>query len=97
MFWVYILYSETTGTYYKGQTKDLDARVERHNKGYEEYTRKGSPWRLVWSTSVTTRAEAVRLEKKLKNLSHDKLIQFILKYSEGCAGPDVPHKRKSGC
>jgi putative endonuclease len=97
MFWVYILYSESTGRYYKGQTEDIGARVDRHNKGYEKFTKKGIPWTLIWSTSVSTRAEALKLEKKLKNLSRNKLVQFISKYTEGCAGPDVPQERKSGC
>jgi putative endonuclease len=30
-FWVYILQNETTGKLYKGQTSDLEKRIERHN------------------------------------------------------------------
>ena len=89
MYWVYILYSHSTDSYYKGQCNDLILRIERHNNGYEKYTSKGKPWKLVWSIQVDSRSEAVKLEMKLKNLSRKKLIVFMNKYSAGCAGPDV--------
>ncbi|MEZ4783712.1 MAG: GIY-YIG nuclease family protein [Candidatus Kapaibacterium sp.] len=33
MFSVYILQSESTGTYYVGQTQDVHKRLLRHNAG----------------------------------------------------------------
>ncbi|WP_394706454.1 GIY-YIG nuclease family protein [Draconibacterium orientale] len=68
-------------SYYKGQTSCLEDRLFRHNSGYEKATRHGVPWKLVWSTSKPTRGEALMLEKKLKNLSRAKTIEFIKKYS----------------
>jgi len=29
-FWVYIIYSESIDSYYKGQTDDLSERIRRH-------------------------------------------------------------------
>jgi putative endonuclease len=87
---VYILYSESTNRYYKGQTTDLKDRLYRHNSGMEKATRFGRPWRLVWSCRKDSRSEAVILEKKLKNLSRKKLEEFISKYSSDSAGPDAP-------
>jgi len=80
-YFVYILYSESTDSYYKGQTSDLELRLSRHNSGYEKSTQNEVPWKLVWSTTKPTRGEALVLEKKLKNLSRQKTIEFILKYS----------------
>ena len=89
MYWVYVLYSKTTNLFYKGQTNDLGSRLARHNGGFEKYTRKGVPWVVIWKTCVGTRAEAIALERKLKNLSRKRLIEFINKYRQGCAGPDI--------
>ncbi len=77
---VYILYSPSTDSYYKGQTSNLDDRLSRHNAGREKATKNGVPWRLVWSTAKQTRGEALKLERKLKNLSRERTIQFISKY-----------------
>ena len=81
--WVYILYSQKTDSYYKGQTDDLPERINRHNNGREKATQFGRPWKLVWKCEKSDRASAVRLEKKLKNMSREKLKKFILKYIDG--------------
>jgi putative endonuclease len=96
---VYIIYSESLDIYYKGQTNNLDDRIKRHNSLQEKSTCKGAPWILVWTTWKQSRSEAIILEQKLKNLSRKRLIDFIAKYAEGIAGPDVPDRivGKSGC
>ena len=78
--WVYILYSESADTYYKGQTDDLTERIRRHNNGWEKATKHGIPWALVWSAEKESKSSAMVLERKLKNLSRSKLIRFIKKY-----------------
>jgi putative endonuclease len=90
LHWVYILYSETTDSFYKGQTSDLQNRIYRHNNKWEKATQAGVPWKLVWRVSKPDRSSAIILERKLKNLSRKKLVDFILKNPEGIAGPDVP-------
>ncbi len=65
-FQVYILYSESLGQYYVGQTDNLEKRFKRHNRGHGKHTKKGIPWDLVWSIGVADRKEAVRLEAKIK-------------------------------
>ncbi|MBL7789689.1 MAG: GIY-YIG nuclease family protein [Chitinophagales bacterium] len=82
MYYVYILYSEKHDKYYIGQTNDVKARIERHNNGLENYTSKYIPWILVGFITKPTRAEAVVLEKKLKNLSRERLQIFIAKYCD---------------
>ena len=96
---VYILFSLSTNTFYKGQTNDISTRLKRHNAGFEKATKSGIPWMLIWSTEKQTREEAVQLEKKIKNMSRDKLIEFILKYSDNIAGPDalIQMDQWSGC
>jgi putative endonuclease len=96
---VYILYSNSLDSFYKGQTSDLSTRLNRHNSGLEKSTKAGIPWDLIWSTEKDSRSEAVVLETKLKNLSRKRTIEFILKYSDGISSPDDPDffVRMSGC
>ena len=60
---VYILYSDTSNTYYIGFTANLADRLGRHNKGRSKSTKFGVPWRLVYREECNTRAEAVQREK----------------------------------
>jgi putative endonuclease len=80
-FFVYILYSETFSKYYIGQTSNITDRLNRHNNGYEKSTSPYVPWKMLWFTEKPTREEALLLEKKLKNLSKNRIHQFIKKYS----------------
>jgi putative endonuclease len=80
-FFVYILYSPSFDKYYIGQTANITDRLYRHNSGFEKSTSPYIPWKMIWSTEKPTRGEALVLEKKLKNLSKDRILQFIQKYS----------------
>jgi len=80
-YFVYILYSKDFDKYYKGQCNDIENRLLRHNQGEVKSTAPYKPWILVWSALKDTRSEAMRLERKLKNLSKLKTKLFIEKYS----------------
>lgn len=84
----YILYSSSLDLLYRGSTSNLKRRFHDHNEGLSAYTKPGIPWILLWKTEKRTKVEAFRLEKKLKNLSRQRLIEFMLKHEEGVAGPD---------
>ena len=88
MYFTYELYSISHDKYYVGSTNDVYARLERHNKGYENYSSKFAPWELLWFTQKENRSEAVILELKLKNLSKARLKSFISKYSSHFEGRD---------
>ena len=99
MYYCYILYSKAKGCFYKGQTDNLKARVERHNSGMEKSTSDGVPWVLCWAVSKPSRSEAMKLESKLKNLSRKRLLIFMMKYQDGIVGPDelLLVQQLSGC
>ena len=98
-FFVYILYSLGSDAFYRGQTNDMVERLKRHNSGYENFTKNGIPWTLLWITEKKTRKEALLLEKKMKNLSRKKLVSFMFKYQDDIAGPDALTfiRQWSGC
>ena len=66
MYYVYVIESEKYHRYYIGQTEELEARVERHNKGRNRSTKAFAPWRLKWWKEFETRSGAVRMEMQLK-------------------------------
>jgi putative endonuclease len=80
VFYVYILQSQMNGSFYKGSTNDLLRRFHEHNAGKDRATSRYTPWNLVWFTTKPTKAEAVQLERKLKNLSIQRTIEFVKKY-----------------
>ena len=86
--YTYILYSKSRDIFYKGSTKDVYSRLLRHNSGREKFTSKGKPWLLIWYTLKPNKAQAYRLELKLKNLSKNRLIDFMIKYQDDIVGSD---------
>ncbi|MFN3951651.1 MAG: GIY-YIG nuclease family protein [Thermaurantimonas sp.] len=88
MYFVYILYSPSADIFYVGQTQDLSARLHRHNARLEPATKHHSPWILIWATSKASRSDALKLERKLKNLSRQRKISFMIKYSDQVSSPD---------
>lgn len=88
MFYTYILYSAKLNSFYKGETNDVDGRLNRHNSGYEKATKLGVPWILLWKTQKPSKSEAKSLEQKIKNLSVKRTCDFMLKYFDGVPSSD---------
>ena len=80
MYYVYILYSRECDKFYIGQTNNMDDRLKRHNAGEVRSTSPYRPWELSIIIEKASRSEAMLLEKKLKNLSKERIIKFIGRY-----------------
>jgi len=79
-YFVYIIKSNKTGRFYIGQTQDIDLRLQFHNTGRSKYTKNLGPWSIFAYKAFNTRSEAMKEEKKLKNLRSKKLLlEFIRK------------------
>jgi len=75
---VYILIAQSTGQFYIGQTQDVQQRLHYHNAGRVRSTKNRGPWLLLCTTTVDSRAEAMALERKLKNLkSRTRILNWI--------------------
>jgi len=87
MYFTYILQSESTGRYYVGSTDNLDRRVAQHNdpdyKGSKTTKRFKGPWKLVYTESSQTRAEAMSREREIKSWKSRKAIQDLIINSVG--------------
>jgi len=76
-YYVYILRCKD-GSYYTGYAKDAQKRYELHKKGRgAKYTRIHEPEELVYIESFETRGDAMRRERKIKTMSHNRKKQLI--------------------
>jgi len=76
-FFVYLLEC-ADGSYYVGQTEDLDKRVAEHEAGgHCEYTSPRRPIRLVWFEKVVGGEEATSRELQIKGWSRRKKQALI--------------------
>ncbi|MCD4680631.1 MAG: GIY-YIG nuclease family protein [Bacteroidales bacterium] len=81
-YYTYIIKSYKDGRFYFGQTKNLDQRLNDHNKGKSKYTKPYIPWKIYAYKVFSTRAEAMKFERMLKNLhSHEKAMGFIANHN----------------
>ena len=58
MYFVYILSSESAKKSYVGITNDLDRRLAEHNSGKHFYTKRHTPWKIVYTEEHTSQLDA---------------------------------------
>ena len=81
-FYCYILEC-ADGTYYTGWTTDPRRREKQHNTGRgSKYTRARRPVKLIYIEDQPDRSTAMRRERSLKHLSHDKKYRLSIKPQE---------------
>jgi putative endonuclease len=78
MWQVYIIYSEKIDRYYTGSTENLSWRLERHNQGWGRYTKRGIPWKIVYTESFANKTDALSRERELKKLKSRKYIEQLI-------------------
>ena len=79
MFYVYILESLVNGSFYVGETKNLEDRLKRHNEGRSRFTSSKVPWKLVYFEEYKTRSEAMKREREIKNKKSRRFIEDLFK------------------
>jgi len=79
MFYVYVLRSRTDGKFYTGCTKTLDNRVQAHNHGLVESTRKRLPMETIYYEACLNEKDAYRREKYLKTTYGKRYLRNRLK------------------
>lgn len=68
MYFVYIL-KLSNNNHYVGSTKDLKARLKKHNSGQVKSTRNKRPNKLVFFATFCNEGKAISFEKYLKSSS----------------------------
>jgi putative endonuclease len=59
---VYILYSISFDSFYIGFTHDINVRLSQHNEGLTKSTTAKRPWKIVYTETYITKAEAIARE-----------------------------------
>ena len=67
MFYTYVLLSEKDNNFYVGFTKDLNNRIDQHNKGNVPSTVYRRPFKLVYYEACLNETDALKREKYLKS------------------------------
>ena len=68
MYYMYVLQSiSNSNQLYFGQTKDLKARLDKHNLGQNASTKRYRPWKIVYYEAYCSRSVAMNREKQLKH------------------------------
>ncbi len=75
-FFVYLLRC-ADGSFYAGQTDDLDARMHQHAVGLVGYTATRKPVELVWRGEFESREAALAFEQQIKGWSRVKKEALI--------------------
>ena len=76
-FWAYMLHCRR-GSFYVGQTDNLEQRMAQHSTGhFPGFTSERLPVALVWSQEFTTRFEAIEAERRIKGWSRMKKLALI--------------------
>ena len=65
--------------FYVGYTKDLKNRLEKHNKGKVNSTKKRQPLKLVYYEACLNQEDAIHREKYLKTAWGKRYIKSRLK------------------
>jgi putative endonuclease len=79
-YYIYILYSASSDIYYVGYSDDFERRFKQHNHSEKvTFTSKHRPWILKTVYSCGTKqAEAMKIEKFIKNQKSRKLIEKLI-------------------
>ncbi len=76
--WTVYLLRCADGSLYAGIARDLDARVDAHNKGRgAKYTRARLPVTVAWSRGRQPPTDARRLEYALKQLTRVEKLRLV--------------------
>ena len=79
MYYVYVLESERDGRLYIGFTGNLNRRIDLHNSGKVESTRRRIPFKLIYYEASLCKDDAVRRERYLKTTYGHRYIRNRLR------------------
>ena len=79
MHYVYILISKKDGKFYTGSTNDLKRRLDEHNGGKVESTKRRKPFSLIYYEACIDEKDARKREKYFKSGMGKKYIRNRLK------------------
>jgi len=79
MYYVYVLQSLKDGKLYIGFTRNLEKRVNEHNKGYVPSTKPRTPLKLIFYEAYLNEKDAIRREDYFKSTKGKRTLKIMLK------------------
>ena len=82
---VYIIYSNSSDSFYTGfTTEPVMTRLERHNNSYydEKYAKHGIPWLMFLEIVCSSSEQARKIESHIKKMKSKTYILNLKKYPE---------------
>jgi putative endonuclease len=76
-YFVYILYSNSSKTYYKGFTENPKQRLFQHNNDLSKFTKDKGPWEMVYLAEFPSKRKALIEEKRIKKLKERSIQKLI--------------------
>lgn len=80
MYYLYIIQSIKNGKYYIGATKNIDRRLDEHNRGKSKSTKNFVPYKLIYKENFNTLLEARKREYYIKLQKSKKFIESLIKW-----------------
>lgn len=82
MYYTYILECADK-SFYCGYTNDLNARVEKHNRGEgAKYTKSRRPVKLIYSEEFPTKSLAMKRECEIKKLRRSAKLKLLEEHAK---------------
>lgn len=78
MYWVYVVRSLKDDKHYIGYTNNLNRRLQDHDRGKSESVKYRGPFVLVHREEYSTKLEAIRREKQIKNYKGGEAFRRLL-------------------
>jgi putative endonuclease len=77
-WYVYVIYSVSTGRLYTGISTSPTRRLEEHNAGKgAKATRAGRPWKIVRVEMARSKSNALKREAAIKKLNHSQKLLLV--------------------
>jgi putative endonuclease len=79
MYFIYIIYSDSSNLYYIGYTNDPNRRLTEHNtNSHNTFTSKHRPWamRALFECGISE-SQAIIIERFIKKQKNRKLIELL--------------------
>ena len=94
MQWYTYILQCADGSFYVGHAENVQQRLDTHNVGQGAvYTKHRRPLKLVYSETISSKAEAIAREKQIKKWSRAKKAALI---SGDCVQLHALAKRRAG-
>jgi putative endonuclease len=78
-YYLYVLQSQKNGKYYVGITKDVEGRVNQHNRGAGKSTKSSKPWNLLYTEEFRSLSEASKRERYIKDQKSRLYLENMIK------------------